>query len=178
PSNIARVPAGFDDWFDRVTRKDRASRASLVAAVAEEFAVLTHGVRGKCELVGDARRSIPSVVAYSSSDARTLPDGERSSSIPASIKGRRDINHIALVAKIGPTHAVLWTRYRAERGRTIRLTLHLEDESLGETTLAEVERLGDHPGDRPEMWPYEVVVRFAKPIDVSKLSGSLPGDDA
>ncbi len=174
PSGIARVPEGFDAWFDRATWKDRALRPSLVAAVAEEFAVLARGVRGKCELIGDVRRSIPSVVAYSSSDAHTLPDDERSSSIPASINGRRDINHIALIAKIGPTHAVLWTRYRAERGRTIRLTLHFEDESLGETTLAEVEHLDDHPGDRPEMWPYEVVVRFAKPIDVSMVPASLP----
>jgi hypothetical protein len=146
----------------------------LVAAVAEEFAVLAHGTRGKCELLGDARRSIPSLVAYSSSDERTLGGGERSSSIPASINGRRDINHIALIATIGPTRAVLWTRHRAEAGRTIRLTLHFDDESAGETTLAEVERVDDHPGDRPEMWPYEVIVRFAKPIDISRVEGSLP----
>jgi len=173
PSSVARVPAGFDEWFDRTTYKDRAFRASAVASVAEEFAVIAHGVSGKCASVGEERRSIPSVVAYSSSDVTTR-EGERSSSIPASINGRRDINHIALIAKIGSTHAVLWTRHRAERGRTIRLTLHLDEESAGESTLAEVERVDDRPGDRPEMWPYEVTVRFEMPIDISKFDPSLP----
>lgn len=176
PSTIARVPAGFDEWFDRATYKDRALRASSAAVLAEEFAALAGGISGKCALVGEARRSIPNLIAYSSSDASSWRDGERSSSIPASINGRRDINHIALIARIAPTHAVLWTRHRAELGRTIRLTLHFDDESAGETTLADVEHVDDHPGDRPDMWPYEVVVTFAKPIDLAKVQGSLPGD--
>ena len=175
PSSIARVPAGFDEWFDRATYKDRALRAASAALLAEEFAALAQGISGKCELLGEGRRSIPTVIAYSSSDSELLRDGERTSSIPASINGRRDINHIALIARIAPTHAVLWTRHRAERGRTIRLTLHLDDESEGETTFAEIERVDDRPGDRPDMWPYEVLVRFEMPVDVSKMEGPLPG---
>ena len=148
PSSIAHVPPGFDAWFKRATYKDRALRASSVALLAEEFSALAQGISGKCEVVGEARRSIPNLIAYSSSDGRTLPDAQRSSSIPASINGRRDINHIALIARIAPTGAVLWTRHRAEPGGAIRLTLHLDAEREGETTFAEVERVDDRPGER------------------------------
>jgi serine/threonine-protein kinase len=168
PSSVANVPEGFDEWFERATHKDPALRESSVAALAEAFATLAKGVTGKCAVrTGRSRHSIPTVLAYSSSDeANTLERaGERPSSIPAAINGKRDINHIALIAKLGATRAVLWTRHRAEPGQTIRLTLHFDDESAGETTLAEVVSVDDNPGDRPEMWPCEVTVRFETPLE-------------
>lgn len=163
PSSIAAVPAGFDDWFARATEKNPDKREPSVERLAKDFARLAAGASGKCKLVDSSRReSLPSVIAYSSSEER---ERQRPSSIPAAINGKRDINHIALIANIGPTRAVLWTRHRARVGQRIQLTLHFDDETEGETTLAEVVAVDDNRGNRPDIWPCEVTVRFAQPLE-------------
>jgi eukaryotic-like serine/threonine-protein kinase len=161
-STFAEVPEGFDTWFASATRKDPSEREASVQVLVEQFQRLAKGKVGKCRLLDvSQRRSVPHVVAYSSSEE---PEPRRSSSIPAAINGRRDMNHIALIAKISERSAVLWTRHKAEPGQAMRLTLHLEDESEGWTTFADVVAVNESQGERPEMWPCEMTVRWVTPL--------------
>ena len=50
-------------------------------------------------------------------------------------------------------------------GEWIRLTLHFEEETKGQTTLAKVLKVNAGSSDRPAWWAYEVTVRFAQPLD-------------
>ena len=162
PSSVAEVPPGFDAWFAHTTQKDPANREVSMAQLTRDFATLARDFSGKC-VVHHSRRltPLPRVTAYRSSEER---ERQRPSSIPAAINGRRDINHIALIASIASDGAVLWTRHRATRGQKIALTLHFDDEAEGKTTLADVVSVSDARGNRPDMWPFEVSVRFAQPM--------------
>jgi serine/threonine-protein kinase len=161
-STFAEVPQGFDAWFERATRKNPVEREASIESLVEQFQELVRGKAGKCALRDAAQRhSVPNVIAYTTSEG---PERRRTSSIPAAINGRRDINHIALISKISERSAVLWTRHRAEPGQAMRLTLHLEDETEGPTTFAEVVEVNDDRGDRPDMWPYEMTVRWVTPL--------------
>ena len=161
-STVVDVPEALDAWFERATRKAPDERQSSIGQLIDTFLALTDGLSGKCALLDpEARQSLPSVVAYSSTEER---ERRRPSSIPAAINGRRDIDHIALIANISRTSAVLWTRHRAEPGQAIRLTLHFDNEAEGQTTLAEVQAVNQNRGDRPEIWPCEMTVRFAAPL--------------
>ncbi len=165
PSEFAEVPPGFDVWFASATDPSAAHRASSVKRLAEDFSAIAQGLTGVCALrdgvEAGSSEEITNVIAYSSSERR---EEQRSSSIPAAINGRRDINHIALIAKISETSAVLWTRHRARPGQSMRLSLHFDNESEGYVTLALVRAVDDNQGDRPEMWPFEVTVQFAAPM--------------
>lgn len=164
PSSVAAVPPGFDEWFARATHKTLSERHASIRAAAVAFEQLAAGASGKCSRLrpGSEPPTVPNVIAYPSSEER---EHQRPSSIPAAINGRRDINHIALIAQIGDRGAVLWTRHRSEVGGSIRLTLHFDNETQGHTTFAEIVAVSDDRADRPDMWPYEVRVRFAQPLD-------------
>ena len=91
--------------------------------------------------------------------------------MPAAINGRRDTDHVALIAKLSRTTGILWTRHRSEVGQWIRLTVHFDDGERGHTTLAKVLRVSDAPSARPSLWNYELTVRFAQPLEA--VTGSL-----
>ena len=189
PSKIAAVPPGFDAWFQRATARDLEQRESSAEALARDFVALAQGYTGKCVPVAPADGDgLPSVVAFPSTESGTqagtspgtlneeipedFPDSMRlgdsdppeRTSIPAAINGRRDLDHVALIARLSRRRAVLWTRYKVKPGDQIHLTLLSPDEQVGHMTAAEVERVSTTKGDRPEFWPCEVVVRFHTPL--------------
>lgn len=164
PSSFADVPAGFDVWFQRGTKRDRSEREASVRAFAADLARLTSGLSGYCRMhTSDESKPMRSISAYPSTNdsfAQRIP-----SSVPAAINGRRDIDHIALIAKLSRNTAILWTRHKVGVGEWIRLTLHFEEETKGQTTLAKVLKINAGSSDRPAWWAYEVTVRFAQPLD-------------
>ncbi len=186
PSTFAAVPDGFDEVFAQSTIRDVEERLSSADALAERFAAIAEGWKGKCEVFGnEGSQPVKRVLAYSSTSPGTVHDTFQMSfdsgsssprqlgseyrvntSIPAAINGRRDIDHVALVAKLSRKNGVLWTRHRVEIGEKIHLALLFgKEDELGHMTPANVEALTDEQStERPDMWPYEVTVRFDNPL--------------
>jgi serine/threonine protein kinase len=170
PSSFADVPPGFDAWFAQATERERSKRVASVRALADQLRELTQGLTGRCDIhrPGEAK-PLPSYKAYPSTNdphSRNHPlSRAQESSVAAAINGRRDLDHIALIARLSRSTGVLWTRHRGEPGQWIRLTLHFEDDEEGHTTLAKVLRVNHGPSSRPSLWAYEVTVRFAQPIE-------------
>jgi len=189
PSQLANVPPGFDAWFERATARELDRRETSAEVLARDFLALAKGYSGKCTAVRrDEGSSLPSVVAFPSTESGTthqstspgtlneeipedFPDSMRGesdpperTSIPAAINGRRDLDHVALIARLSRRRAVLWTRYKVKPGDQIHLTLLSPNDEVGHMTTAEVERVSTTKGDRPDFWPCEAVVRFDTPL--------------
>ncbi|HEY6725294.1 MAG TPA: serine/threonine-protein kinase [Polyangiaceae bacterium] len=174
PSTFGDVPPGFDNWFARGTKRSMAQRESSVRALAQDLRRLTANLSGRCRLHAQASvPSLPSFNAYPSNPSTNDSLVHRpEASVPAAINGRRDMDHVALIARLSRTTGILWTRHRSEVGQWIRLTVHFDDEIRGHTTLAKVLRVSDAPNaTRPSLWNYELTVRFAQPIEA--VTGSL-----
>jgi hypothetical protein len=161
PSQVARVPPGLDAWFERATKTERSQREKSLRLLANDLKRLAIGYSGRCQLL-DHEGELLRIEAYPSTNSSYTE--RASASVAVAINGRRDIDHIALIAKLSRTTGILWTRHRAEPGQWIRLTLHIEDGARGHSTLAKVLRLNEAPSARPSMWAYEVTVRFAQPL--------------
>jgi serine/threonine protein kinase len=196
PSRLARVPAGFDAWFERATMRELDRREPSVEVLARELTALAQGFSGKCSIVPlgeEDHQTLPNLVAFATASGTAhegsnpptvheeipddFPDSFRSdsgtperTSIPAAINGRRDLDHVALIARLSRRRAVLWTRHRVAAGDQIHLTLLSRDEEVGHMTAAEVERVNTNKGDRPDFWTCEVVVRFHTPLTESALA--------
>jgi serine/threonine-protein kinase len=174
PSTFGDVPPGFDTWFARGTKRSVAHRESSVRTLAQELRRLTTGLSGRLRLYTEAAApSLPRFSAYPSNPSTNESLLHRpNASVPAAINGQRDMDHVALIAKLSRTTGILWTRHRSEVGHWIRLTVHFDDEQRGHTTLAKVLRVSDAPNaTRPSLWNYELTVRFAQPLEA--VTGSL-----
>jgi len=177
PSTFGDVPPGFDTWFARGTKRSVAQRESSVRTLAQDLRRLTQGLSGRLRLYTEAAApSIPRFSAYPSNQSNASQNESLlhrpDASVPAAINGRRDMDHVALIAKLSRTTGILWTRHRSDVGQWIRLTVHFDDEQRGHTTLAKVLRVSDAPNaTRPSLWNYELTVRFAQPLEA--VTGSL-----
>jgi serine/threonine protein kinase len=164
-SSIAEASPSLAEWFDRCICRDVELRESSVREMARHFMRITEGETGLLPLLLDPERlSVPSVVAYTSTDA-SFEEPRVSSSIPAAINDRRDIEHVALISRINRESAVLWTRRRCVKGQLMKLTLHVTAEDDGYSTLARVVGVKKHPEGAPSLWHYGVNVRFEQPLE-------------
>jgi len=187
PSKLASVPPGFDAWFERATARNLEQREASAEALARDLLEILRGHKGKCAMVQPSLddETLPNVVVAfpSTASGKTSPgtaadeipedfpdsirddsDPPERTSIPAAINGRRDLEHIAIIARLSRRRAVLWTRHHVKPGDEIHLTLLSGDDEVGHMTAAEVERVSTAKGERPDFWPCEVVVRFHTPL--------------
>lgn len=171
PSHFAVVPAGFDAWFARAVNRDPRERFTSARELASALTeVLAAAPPEKCSRTaeGDIRRqrsARPHVTAFSTHREPRLRSEDRiSSSLPAAINNRRDLEHIALVVNVSRTGALLWTRFRCEPGEEISLTLHFEDEFHGYDAQAIVVRIKERTIGSSELWHFAVAVRFTAPL--------------
>jgi serine/threonine-protein kinase len=168
PSESAQLPGEFDAWFARATQFAKSGRERDVRKLAKELAALTRGFEGRCEVYATPQEQLLRIAAYPStkdSSGQAAVSRQASASLPAAINGRRDLEHIALIAKLSRNTGVLWTRHKPDAGQWIRLTLHFQDQESGHNTLAKVLRINEEPSARPSMWAYELTVRFAQPLE-------------
>src|SRR5688572_23693674 len=164
PSKLAQVPPGFDAWFERATARDLEKREASAEHLARELSALCKGYSGKCPIVEVDQDALPNVVAFpSTASGKTNPgtnpgtlaeeipedfpdslpgdsDPPERTSIPAAINGRRDIDHVAIIARLSRRRAVLWTRHKVKPGDQIHLTLLSGNDEVGHMTAAEVDR--------------------------------------
>ncbi|HOU92400.1 MAG TPA: serine/threonine-protein kinase [Polyangiaceae bacterium] len=170
PSTLAEVPRGFDDWFARATRRNPAERFQSAKELADALTdVLVWAGDGPLPLTaaGAARRAPPptSIAAYPSTCEPHLRSDERfPSSIPASLDGRRDLGHVALIVNISRSGALLWTRRGCAVGEDLLVTIHFDDDHTGLVTRARVVRATPRRHVDPEFWPFEVAIRFSSPL--------------
>lgn len=183
PSEVADVPPGVDELFESATHPRLSERMSSTREFSAQLEALCQGYSGRCVVRLDD--TVRRVVAYSSSgrvsedELRTELVGTAASSfpaladsderlitsIPAAINGRRDMDHVALVAELSRRKGILWTSCRVPVGETIHLALLFGSEEIGHMTAAVVETFSAENSDRrPEMWPFELVVRFETPL--------------
>ncbi len=185
PSAVADVPNGFDELFFSAIDRNLDHRLRSAQAFADSFEEMSVGLTGTCVAYVDQEDTVKRVLAYSSTSQVTLretletdfpPGGGESdpapreelrvtTSIPAAINGRRDIDHIAIVARLSRKSGILWTAHRVNPGETIHLTLLFGKEEVGHLTHAVVERFSEERREqRPDLWPFELTVRFESPL--------------
>ncbi len=164
-SSIAEAPPSLGEWFDRCICRDVELREPSVREMARHFMRITEDQTGLLPLIHDSERlSVPSVIAYTSTEG-SFEEPRVTSSIPAAINDRRDIEHVALISRVNRESAVLWTRRRCVKGQLMKLTLHVNAEDDGYSTLARVVGVKKHPEGAPSMWHYGVNVRFEQPLE-------------
>jgi serine/threonine protein kinase len=164
PSEVARVPAGFDAWFARAVCRDLEQRFQSAGELAEALRLVLGASQ---EWVGNdavsreqgSERDTHRIDAFPSSAA-----GERRgevripSSIPAAIDGQRDFPNTALVYNASRSGALLTTQRSWDPEQELELKLHLDSPTDGELISARVVRVSRR--DDP-FWKFEVAVRFA-----------------
>jgi hypothetical protein len=164
PSSFTDLPPGLDGWFARGLKQSIEDREASVQRLADDFLLLSELMKGRCEVAADSLK-VSKVIAYASTldstSRRRVP-----SSIPAAINDRRDIDHIALISRIGRKSAVLWTRQRCVEGQQMKLTLRAKQGDEGISTLASVHNVSEQSVTRPDLWRYEVEVAFAEPLAI------------
>jgi serine/threonine protein kinase len=172
PSTLARVPAGFDDWFTRAVERDRKLRFQTARQLADALQPLL--ASDDSSWVGEwSPDTLPNREA-ATVHLHTYPSGgpdrrgelRRPSMIPAGIDRRRDLRHTALIFNWSRTGALLLTRHPCQLDQELLLTLHVENPDHGETVTAVVVRIS--PRNDP-IWTLEVGVRFDRPLSDSVL---------
>jgi hypothetical protein len=176
PSEVARVPFGFDAWFARAVTRDRAQRfqsvRELIHGLREVIGPEAHPIDWVGEEDGpstsvDGRHRGPRgtlvLETYPADPGGELEEVRYPSQVPASIDGRNDIRHVAVIRSIGTAGALLVTRNECKVGQELVLTLHLDANDIGESVAAEVERV-DPRGRGDLLWKYQVSVRFKQPL--------------
>ena len=83
-------------------------------------------------------------------------------SIPASIDGQRDFEHIALIRNASRTGALLITNHPCRLEQNLELAFQIFGDQYGTVVPARVVRVGGR-GDDP-MWKFDVGVQFAEPL--------------
>ena len=97
------------------------------------------------------------------SDRRSEP--RQLTCIPAHVESTRASPLIALIRDVSVTGALLLTRCRLERGERLKLNLYMTGNAKeGRPTRGRVARCERRSGDRADVWPWEVGVRFDEPI--------------
>jgi serine/threonine protein kinase len=172
PSEVARVPVGFDSWFARAVCRDVSKRfqsaqelASALRPVLEEPAEWVGQDRDTHAGTSDGETM--RVDAFPTSPAERRREVRVSSSIPAAIDGRRDFPHTALVYNTSRSGALLATQRAWKPNQALVLRLHVDSPIEGELVSAEVVRSSAR--DDP-YWKFEVAVRFREPLSEELLT--------
>ncbi len=172
PSHVAKgITPAFDIWFARAVERDPTKRFQSAREFSESLAQALAGLPDEPVVLTDVgrafrHRSPIRLQAFSTHNEPRLRVSERiPSSIPAALEGRRDLNHVALVANISRTGALLWTRLDLDVGQQLALTIHFDDEVHGYETVAEVLRTVRRPPGDVALWLFDVAVRFLPPLE-------------
>ena len=165
PSDLARVPPGFDAWFARAVQRDPDQRFQTAKQLAAELqpvlAAPASGWLGKAPQPVLEDELTLRVDASASSPFERRAGARVISSIPAAIDGQRDLRNTALIYNTSRSGALLATRRSWACEQAITLTLHLDSAYDGETVLAHIVRVT--PRDAG-LWKFDVAVRFAEPL--------------
>jgi serine/threonine protein kinase len=171
PSHVGRgLPPSFDAWFARALERDPARRFQSARELADSLADALMGVADEPVLLTEVGRAFQHrtpirLQAFSTHNEPRLRVNERiPSNIPAALDGQRDLHHVALVANISRTGALLWTRLELEVGQQLDLAIHFDDEVQGYETLAVVVRTSRRPPGANALWLFDVAVRFVEPL--------------
>ena len=171
PSQVARVPKGFDDWFARAVVRNPEARFRTSGELAEALRALLEGTG---EWFGSpaaspsvGRQETLRVDAFITTPLNRRGDVRLPSSIPAAIDGRRDTRNTALIYNTSRSGALLATRRSWELGYFISLTLHLDSPDRGESVEACVVRVSERDD---QLWKFEVGVRFVEPLSEELLA--------
>jgi serine/threonine protein kinase len=165
PSDVARVPVGFDAWFARAVCRDLRHRFQTAHELSNELGPVLEaphewvGVDPTEALTDDRDTLRIQVSATSARDRRS--DVRIPSSIPAGIDGRRDLLGTALVYNASRGGALLATQRAWELEQALELTLHLDSPMTGESVAAHVVRVSRRDDS---FWKFEVGVRFSEPL--------------
>jgi serine/threonine protein kinase len=170
PSDVARVPQGFDAWFERAVQRNADQRFQSARRLADALRPVLHAPRnwhGNPTPIAAAEDDALRVDAAATSPFDRRGDARIPSSIPVGIGGQRDLRNTALIYNASRGGALLATRRSWEPEQTITLTLHLDDAYQGETVLAQVVRVSAR--DNP-FWMFDVAVRFSEPLPEAVLA--------
>jgi hypothetical protein len=172
PSQIARVPSGFDAWFARAVCRDVEQRFQTAG---ELWDALREVLESPHEWVGadtpasalggdeDTQR----IEAFPSSARDRRHEARIPSSIPAAIDGQRDLRNTALVYNASRSGALLTTQRPWRPEQLLELNLHLDSPTDGALVSAQVVRVS--PRDDP-FWIFDIAVRFVEPLSEELLA--------
>ena len=144
PSQVARVPAGFDAWFARACQREPKERFQTAKQMAAELRPVLEKPR---DWLGVDRKPSANQTRTLLVDASATSPFERRgesrvpSSIPAAVDGQRDLQNTAVIYNASRSGALLATRRGWQPGETIALTLHLDSAYVGETVHAHIVRV-------------------------------------
>ena len=172
PSQIARVPRGFDDWFARAVTRDPDKRFQSAKELVDALEPVL--CRPAAPPIPKPK---PKPVMRPPSDSEptlkilTAPNGigERRdddrmpSSIPAAINGLRDLRHTGLVRNASRNGALLATRHRCYPDQSLSITLYVQGPQNGVVVTARVLRVTVRGSD--SMWRFDVALKFDTPLD-------------
>lgn len=166
PSEVARVPVGFDAWFARAVCRDPSKRFQTAQELASALRPVLEAPAGwvgqdRDPQHDDLDAETLRVEAFPSSPAERRSESRVPSSIPAAIDGQRDFPHTALVYNTSRSGALLATQRAWKPEQALELRLHIDSPTDGEVVTARVVRVS--PRDDP-YWKFEVAVRFSEPL--------------
>jgi serine/threonine protein kinase len=172
PSQIAPVPAGFDEWFARATARDPDRRFQSVAEFTAGLEPVLQQPRDAwvqdtsdgptTRYTRPAPEPVTVVEAFPVDQPDRRADARFPSSIPAGINGRGDLRHVALVHNTSRSGALLVTRNAYAPHESLILALQLYGEHRGQEVAAEVVHV--EPRSEDPIWRYNVGVRFKSPL--------------
>ena len=165
PSQVARVPAGFDAWFARAVCRDVGARFQTATQLADALRPLLEAPRqwlGKDAAVsGELDEETVRIPAHVSSSGDRRSELRIPSSIPTSIDGQRDFPNTALVYNTSRSGALMATQTAWEPAQVLELELYLDSPTEGELVSAQVVRVSPRTDS---FWKFEVAVRFVEPL--------------
>lgn len=171
PSDVARVPEGFNAWFARAVARKPEQRFKTAGELASGLRPL---LEASGEWFGSARPSGAEMDSVTLRvDAFLAPPLDRRdnarlpSSIPAAIDGRRDARNTALIYNASRSGALLVTRRSWSVGHVISLSLHLDSPDRGELVDAAIARVSER---EDPFWKFEIGVRFVEPLPPELLA--------
>jgi serine/threonine protein kinase len=172
PSEIARVPVGFDAWFARAVCREPAKRFQSAQELASALRPVLETPAGWIGQERDAQRSDPDrdtlrVEAFPTSPVERRSDVRVPSSVPAAIDGQRDFPHTALVYNTSRSGALLATQRAWKPEQALALHLHIDSPTEGEVVSAQVVRVSARDD---AYWKFEVAVRFTSALSEDLLS--------
>jgi serine/threonine protein kinase len=172
PSQVARVPSGFDAWFARAVCRDLEQRFQTAGELWDALRLVLEaphewvGTDTPASSAGgdeDTQR----IEAFPSSASDRRSEARIPSSIPAAIDGQRDMRNTALVYNASRSGALLTTQRSWRPQQVLELNLHLDSPTDGAVVSAQVVRVS--PRADP-FWMFDVAVRFVEPLSEELLA--------